>query len=296
MRQGLTNGMGPRFGAGAALLLAACAGTPGAIDAAPTPANLTANEFPGAASVLTGFSPCDDGEWRAGDAVLFGLRLRRDGELRRWLLRLEVVQPTCDEEPRVWDIEVNGTPERFESALCRLRATVCDGDGIVLGESVVSAPRDFLANGFASVCASIVAGKPTTAREMAFGVVSAMALLETVRQDPALSPVFWAVVEKPSVWSLLGNLGVSLLVRPDFESVAVRAAPDAAMPVATAFGVPVELQVNERPALLAELIVGAPHAPLGVGAGVLAAKARHPSVPGLEVELRLLAARRAARR
>jgi len=38
-------------------------------------------------------------EWRAGDAVLYGLRLRQGNRLRHWLLHVEVEQPQARASP-----------------------------------------------------------------------------------------------------------------------------------------------------------------------------------------------------
>lgn len=291
--------------------LGACANT-ATVALRPGPATVTADEFPGAARLLEGFSPLVYGdEWSAGDAVLYGLRLRRGAELQHWLLHLRLDEPLLPTQPLVWNLQVNGEAQQFESRLAQVTATVADKDGHVLGTTTPSMPRDFLAQGIWEACARIprdsgaltstdgaqVAGAAAAgaeARRLAEAVVCAMALLDTVRGDPLLSPILWSVVEKPSIWSVISNLGVAVVVQPRFRQAREVAPPLSKMPHVKAWRVPIDLFVNEVPALVAELVVGASLPPFGVGGGILGAVARHPSDPEVEFEILLLAARRGA--
>jgi hypothetical protein len=266
------------------------------------PQALLAAEFPAAKALLAGYvDGSADATWQVGDAVLYGLRLQRDGVEQRWLLSLVVDELAPPVPPRVWTFEVDGTDQRFESSLCRVTACVYDGDGRELARSQPLVPQQFLARGFASVCATTWAarragGKPPAARDVAAGVVSAVALLETVRQDRALAPVLWAVVDKPSLWSVIGNLGATVLVRPHLDRFVPCATPNPAMPFGSAWRVPMSLFVNDQPALEAELVVADSTPPFAVGAGVLAAVARHPTRPDVRCEMLLLGAGRTAAR
>lgn len=263
---------------------------------------LLAAEFPAAKGLLAGYAEGRaEAAWRVGDAVLYGLRLHRDGTEQRWLLSLVVDDLAPPVPRRVWTLEVDGQDQRFESTLCRVTAIVYDADGHELARSQPLVPQQFLSEGFASVCATTwaarrAAGKPPAARDVAAGVVSAVALLETVRQDRALAPVLWAVVDKPSFWSVLGNLGATVLVRPHLDRFVPCATPSPAMPFGSAWRVPMSLFVNDQPALEAELVVAHPAPPFAVGAGVLAAVARHPTRADVRCEMLLLGAGRAVGR
>lgn len=290
------------------LLLTACAGAP-QVTLSPGAASLAAAEFPGAARLLDGFSPFTfASEWVPGDTVLYGLRLRRGATQQRWLLRLRLdeVDVDVDAAPLRWDLQVNGEMQRFESVHSRVTATVADADGNVLGSSRPRMPRDFLARGFAPACEQVRAYREAhpdldtaqgfydgvDARLLAEAVVSAMALLDTVRNDPLLSPILWQVVRRPSLLSVLGNLGVSVVVQPRFLRATQTVPPIAEMPHGAVWRVPIDLLVNDSPALVAELVVGTSRPPFGVGGGILGAIARHPSDPDVEFEVLLLAARR----
>lgn len=262
------------------------------------PASLLATEFPAARTLLAGYvDGSAEGTWRVGDTLLYGLRLQRGGEEQRWILSLAVEDLVPEVAPRVWTFDVDGKDERFESSLCRVAAVVYDANGQELARSQPLVPQQFLASGFAAVSAATWAarrngGRPPLARDVAAGVVSAVALLETVRQDPALAPVLWAVVDKPSLWSVLGHFGATVLVRPHLDRIVPCATPSPAMPFGGAWRVPMSLFVNDQPALATELVVAEPAPPFAVGAGVLAAVARHPTRPDVRCEMLLLAAGR----
>lgn len=282
-------------------LLTACANAPD-FSVRPAPAELTRAEFPGAARLLAGFSPLTfRAEWLPGDTVLYGLRLRRGAELQRWLLCLHVEQVDVPASQRVWNLQVNGEPVQFRSGASRVLALVADEHGAVLGATHPLMPRDFLARGLAHACERVTEngdvrrgrGDGVDPRLLAEAVVSAMALLDTVREDPLLSPILWQVVQRPSLWSVVSSLGVAIVVQPRFAQTQEVAPPLDGVPHARAFRLPIDLFVNDTPALCAELTVGTALPPFGVGGGILGAVARHPTDPDVQFEVLLLAARRA---
>lgn len=290
----------------------------GAEPAAPGP-----GDFPGAVALLDGFDALDssgepgaDGEWRAGDEVLYGLRLQRGGQVRHWLLHLRVTEPVAllrdrdgrsrgEPMPTVdWRIRVDGEQRCFPTRHCRVLATVCDAEGRVLGRSEPELPRDFVARGISAACervlqqragagdgAATVAIGPEDVEVFAEGTLCAVALLQVVQEDSVLAPLLWEVVDPPSLWSVLGNLGVRVVVRPQFLEAVAAASPVPAFP-APAFRVPMSLLVNEAEALCVGLTVTGPRSPLGLCGGVLAAEAWHPVDSGRRFTLLLLAARR----
>ncbi len=294
---------------------AACAG-PAVMTLSPPPPALSPADFPGRARLLDGFAPLADGapQWLPGDAVLFGLRLRRGDDCRHWLLhlRLDEIDAVDDRgeplPPVHWELLVDGAPQRFTSAQAHVTATVTDRDGNRLGSSTSAVPRDFLVRGFGPACRPVAAAlgrHPGIAgsdafyaaietRPLAEAVVSAMAMLACVQRDAVLAEILWQVVQRPSWWSVVGNLGVSIVVRPRFHATVAAAAPVAGLPHEGLWRVPVELLVNDAPALDVELVVGTTRPPFVLGAGIVGAVARHPRDPSIEFSLLLLAARRGA--
>jgi hypothetical protein len=268
--------------------------------------------------VLSGFDAlASDAEWRAGDEVLFGLRLRRGRSAQHWLLHLRVTEPVAiaranDEVPRgshlppvEWTIRINGEAQGFSSARCRTIATVLDADGNVLGRTEPELPRDFLGNGFGRACELVEQGaqrrergdrvaafyRGLDMRPFSEATVTAVALLQVVQDDDVLSPLLWQVIERPSVWSVVTNLGARVILRPRFHAaVEVPSAVPAVAP--TAWQVPMTLLVNDETALLMDRFVTPSAPPVSLCGGVLGASARHPRDADVEFSLLLLAARR----
>ncbi len=308
----------------AALLAAAGCHGPAEADLEPggvVPQVATAADFPGGPSVLEGFDALEPGStWRAGDEVLFGLRLRRGQTARHWLLHLRVTEPVAiardgDElargkhlPPVEWTIRINGEAQRFSSARCRALATVLDARGNVLGRSEPQLPRDFLAGGFGAACELVAQGAQRRARgdqvaafyrglEMrpfSDATVTAVALLQVVQDDDVLSPLLWEVIERPSLWSIVANLGARVILRPRFHAAVERASAVPAV-APTAWQVPMSLLVNDETVLVVDLFVTPSAPPVALCGGVLGAIARHPRDADVEFSLLLLAARRGPR-
>ncbi|MCA8952482.1 MAG: hypothetical protein KDE27_23425 [Planctomycetes bacterium] len=309
----------PRLGLGlAALLTAACSSVPLELRA-PDPAltvSVDAAEFPGATRLLRGFDQRDTASaWQDGDRVLFGLRLKNGTETRRWLLRLEVALRTDpgegdDRAPidqRSWHYTavIADEPRRIEidSRLARVRVTVHDQQAELLGESSVFLPADLMTRGLLpgvecalthqqqggdfSSFASVEQVRP-----MAEGLVALIALLQVVQNDDVLEDYFWQVVQKPSVWSVIAGFGVRASLTASLEkSTAVTALP-AQLPAGTrAYATPLRVDVNDNPALLADVVVVDAARPYALCAGIVAATARHPNKPDVTFDVQLLAAR-----
>jgi hypothetical protein len=298
--------------------LAACASAPQPdVELGPPVLDLAPADFPGAGAMLSGFdAPGGEAEWRAGDEVLFGLRLRHGGRDRHWLLRVELEQAEALDdaaeqgktpavlEPVTWPIKVNGESAQFRSRLCRVLVTVADRDGKVLARSHPLLPRDFLQHGFQPACSAVrklLDDRPglrhqahfyalLDERLLAESVVCALALLQVVQGDEVLSPLLWEVVQRPSLLSLIGNFGANVVVQPRFQ-LTERASPPSAVPAGEAWRVPMRLFVNDTPGLDIELLVGRTVQPFALCGAILSAVARHPSERGREFTMLLLAAR-----
>jgi len=276
-------------------------------------ARLDARDFPAPARMLRGFDRRGGAEdWRAGDEVLFGLRLRKGGTERHWLLQLRVLDPLvandAGEHPNVeWWLRINGQQEHFTSRQCRIEAVVMDSEGQVLGRSQPRLPRDFLTSGVAGACRLIdervpqemrgITGPsgevvlPVATRELAEATVCAVSMLQVVQEDDVLAPLLWEVVEKPSLWSVVTNLGASVVLRPEFQRVARERSPLPGNYDPT-WSLPMELEVNDKAALSLELLVAESSPPFAVCGGLFGATARHPRDAGVEFSLLLLSARR----
>lgn len=308
------------------VVLCCCSASAPEVRIAAVPEYLSPASFPGAPALLRGFDAlASDTEWRAGDEVLYGLRLRHGAQARHWLLHLRVTEPLAvareDEEvaagdllpPLEWSIRINGEPREFRSRRCRVMATVTDEAGRVLGRSEPLLPRDLLDQGFSRACALVRqrfaegrsrdGGAPDRASPLAGAfyegmdvgpladaTVCTIALLQVVQEDAVLAPLLWEVVERPSFWSVVSNFGARVVLRPRFH-----AATEAPSPLDCDAGdvwrVPMSLVINDVPALHADLLVGTTAPPFALCGGVLLIMARHPSAD-VEFSCLLLGTRR----
>lgn len=311
---------------GAAVLtamLCACAGTP-VPPPPPTPElelDLHPTELPAYERMLEGFDPVVTArDWRRGDRALLGLELRDGEETRRWLVLVTVEDVALSRvgqrgevvsERMTWQVPIRDRGNlEFTSEMMALRVLVADEDGRPLGESMVKVPRQLLEKGFARACAANEHGPPILAfdpdsphppdegppedkRPHAEAVLSLVALLGIVKEDPILSSLMWEVVEPPSLLSVIWNLGVTVTLRAHFtQAVRARSPPPHLPDTGAVWWVPFTLLVNDSPALFCELLVTSPWAPITLSGGIVGIHARHPSRPDLQFTMALLAARR----
>lgn len=276
----------------------------------------TAADFPGASRLLAGFDAAGDDTWRAGDEVLFGLQLRSGTDVQRWLLHLRLIEPKAIARagegapehsplpPLQFTFHVAGAPRQYASVPSRAIATVCDADGNVLGRSEPVLPRDFLARGFAEACGAVMSWLPRSHdaesvdrflrdKETLFAeaTITAVALLRVVQDDRVLSPLLWQVMEKPSLWSVVSSLGVSVTLQPNFHVAAHVEQP--ACGGVSPWRVPMAVLVNDQRALDTELSVVPAVRPFALCGGIVGITARNPHDPTREASLVLLAARTA---
>lgn len=283
-------------------------------DPATAPA-LTLSEFPGA---TIGFDDrSDDPSWQGNDEVLFALRLRKGDEVHRWLLRLEVMLGerlvARIDNDNEHDIELWGTQTwtwtstregvtrhlTATSKMLPILVTVGDEHGTELDRSVVRLPANLLGRGVLPAVELALHEEATTEpvdddalRPMVEAMIAMMALLNVVQQDDALAEYFWQVVERPSVWSVVTSLGVRATLSMPFEQSLPATRLPAELPAAdSAYVVPLRIDVNGSPALLADVVATDARRPYALCGGMVAAIARHPSNPHITFELQLLSAR-----
>jgi hypothetical protein len=282
-------------------------------DASTVP-TLTLAEFPGA---TTGFDDRrDDDAWDGSDQVVFALRLRKGAEVHRWLLTLDVIlgenliamvdggkQRISLWQDKTWTYEwtENGkaTEQSVTSKMLPVGVTVHDEAGRKLSNSVVKLPSRLLGRGLLPAIetsfeiAARQGQAPTEAdgRPLIEAMLGMMSLLNVVQEDDALADYFWQVVEKPSVWSLITGLGARASMSMPFEqSLPATRLPANLPPTEPAYVVPVRIDVNGSPALLADVVAVDARRPYALCGGMVAAVARHPSNPDITFELQLIAA------
>lgn len=253
--------------------------------------------FAGYQQLLDGFDPATTAsDMRAGDQVLYGLRLEKRGRVRTRFVLVEALDP---QHKRYVD-KLDGV---HHTLLARVR--VLDADMNELGRDEVLIWRHRLVRGLARACRgetpapgpaatpatgvqAVFAGWRPTERQLAH--LSLRSMLRIVRESAVLRDVFWQVLDPPSLFSVIREFGIKVRLRSNFDrSTAVdNLAPWAG----TTYELPVELEVNDQPALRCKFFVTDPDSPLNLCAGVLAITAWHPRQPATRLQLRLLAARR----
>lgn len=295
--------------------LCSCRAAPPAI-VPPDPGNtphLEFAQFPGARTGFDDRSP--DAAWDGNDEVLFALRLRKGAEVHRWLLHLEVVLgehliARVDNDPdhriELWETRTwtwtethDGTSQDVTttSRMLPVLVTIRDQHGARLDHSLVKLPANLLGRGLLPAIERARHADPEplagdASRPMVEAMIATMALLHVVQQDDVLADYFWQVVEKPGLWSVLTHLGVQATMTMPFEqSLPATRLPAGLPPVDRAFVVPLRIEVNGHPALLADVVAVDAARPYALCGGMVAAVARHPTRPEITFELQLLAAR-----
>lgn len=129
---------------------------------------------------------------------------------------------------------------------------------------------------------------------LAFSVYFALrTFFSAAMEIPACQEVLEQVIQKPSVWSVLGRFGVSSNFEYGWHEVQIAPGVTVAgeQPV---FLLPLRVALNATPAVKATLAVTAPRPPLQTAAGIIALCAEHPTAPDRRLFIRALSARRAA--
>lgn len=255
---------------------------------------VAASTFAATADLPAGFDARAPGIGVAvGDEVLFGLRLKREHDVRDWLLHIAVEGL----EPVSWTYEDGKARE-----LVRVRSAVHAGDGALLGAETLKLERDFLERGLARACRGEGIGKTLENRgpedwpETVRAQIALSQFLAIARKSPILRPLLYEVVDMPSLWSVITHFGARMSMRAHFDDVRVVAGErlgDAAVP---AWSLPHELLINGDPALHNHILVTDPHSPLALCAGIVAITSVHPTDPSRAFTMRLVAARRGGQR
>lgn len=124
----------------------------------------------------------------------------------------------------------------------------------------------------------------------AFSVYFALrAFYQACSDIPACRDVLEQVIQKPSAWSLVKNLGVGMNFEYGWhrvQSLKLDDLPDAG----PAYILPLRLSANQQPTLDAVLLATTTRPPLRTCAGIIALTAAHPTDEHKRVFLRLLSA------
>jgi hypothetical protein len=134
---------------------------------------------------------------------------------------------------------------------------------------------------------------PEQERALAGGVPALLSFFNTVQKTPELESILLKVLSRPSIWSIVGHLGVSvnLAIGQPKDRVGPLHLADWGHPAdSRLFSLPVEVLINKHHALTLTLVVTAPHPPLLTCGGIAGFLAENPDRQDNYLTLRVISA------
>jgi len=269
----------------------------------------------GELSLPRGFDePLDEASWRNGDAVSYRVRLERGEEREEWGLSFSC--GGLDREQRGF-LEYTADGESRSTPLgetVQVVSTVRESGRRGLGTSLVQLPSGLLEAGLYPMCElladltvaereeliaseardldpALAARRADVVEATLIGVSTLEQVVTVLRDDPVLSDVLWAVLEKPPLLSLIATGGrVDVTIHANWTRVrpAEFRSGDRVLP---AHFVPLGISVNGHRALEAELTIVRPVPPYHMAGGLARLVGRSPKRDDVRVVLELESAR-----
>lgn len=278
---------------------------------------LDAEEQTGA--LLAGFDPPEPAaDWRAGDRVLYALTTTSAKRTQTKLIEIEllgrctlVLANSSSLAPFLFEsvtltATVGSKQVEWSSELLRLGVRVFEADGRLVQRTEAKVPETVLRSGLVPGLEFYAAlkdrapgdGTPielTDQEVRVFGEMLAMlpTLLQILQDDGVLEPLLRGVVGPPPLLSLLKFRGIEIGVSAQLQDAAVLgdhpSHPSASGPI---HRLPLQLTVNDAPALDLSLEVTRTDPPLRLSGGILALRGVACRGAERSVTLELRAARR----
>jgi hypothetical protein len=134
-------------------------------------------------------------------------------------------------------------------------------------------------------------------RSLAGAIPAMLSYFNVVQQTEGLEDILLKVVRKPSLWSIIKNVGVSVDLR--FDAHAMIPAPTApwgafAGSASSLYYVPISVDLNHQPALRVTFVVTNPRPPLLSCGGIIGMLAEKPGDNETYMILRIVSARMAS--
>ena len=251
---------------------------------------------------FSGFDePTGDRAPRQGDAALYALILDGPDTSERWLMTLAVEDDAAVREDgkvairiTVSDLEGDREVGATEQVRVKNLTTGLFPAAVKLHEIVEDAEPEAKVDDPEAESGDPAAGADGEERggESGRSVKSTMSLVGALRRNDQLASMIWQAVQKPSLLSVLLNLGVTADVEllPSELYPSSPPLPDWGL---TSYRVPLKLDLNGVPSLLCSIVTIDPVAPLSVGGGIVSLIAQRPDA-STRLTMHLLAARRRA--
>ena len=266
----------------------------------------------------------EDGPGRERDLLTTLVTLRDGKSSRQWLIRFQISPLTEKEQATTVKTTVTmnlnqGRLHRFEAGASlaldihtigpfvaeqksapkemRARARISP-DLLTIGLDRSS--RAMLANLAAiqdrkkSGAAVVVLSEADERANVAF-FPALMAFMNGVQETPGLRDILWAMIEKPSAWSIIkqgGKIVLSLSLGGDDSVAALDRYPGWSAPGWPLYRMSPVLTLNGQPALFCSLFVTTPRPPLLITAGIIGIVAETPGHADRHLDIRILASRR----
>ncbi len=240
-----------------------------------------------------------DHPFHRGDRLTFQVELLDEGGTTVHFLDLAVLGPTMvdgEHSTTTMTMTIAGEETKIDSPSHGITLSLLGADGVPVESSRVSLSEAVVQDHTAAVrAAEQLRGmvhqaelhgtpeRPPTEMELEYArleeslvlsVRSLIALQGLALDDDLLADLAWSVIDKPDLLSVVANLGVHVTLVVQYEDARVLASPPEHLEGAC--WLPLELLVNDTPALELDLLVVPPRPPHSVTGGILAFEARHP--------------------
>ena len=213
---------------------------------------------------------------RARDAAIYSIRLATPGRARTWFLRLFAMR----NYPKALGTIKLSTGQVFETrGALDTRIELYDARGKLLSASTEAISNEGHSLGLVALCErGIRRGRelranprspepsPTRAGTLAFWALETM--MRIAQNNKTLAPVMLEVVEKPSLISILTNLGVTVIISLELEHT---------RRVGDSFDVPFTIRANGQVALRGSIRARKTSRSLALVAGITSIAGAHPN-------------------
>ena len=234
------------------------------------------------------------------------------------------VQPDANRRAEIRKASLARTSDRqvdrglpvTDMPLARIRVEAFDANGISLGSADSAATVRQLRAGLLPACEAgyaqrdVMRGRVALGRDaemleldgqqyddvraVGYGVSACRHFFRILQANPVTKNILFEVIALPTLWSVITNLGVDIAFEVDFFD---------ACPIERSrypsidhelWSTPLNLRLNDQPALMTRIIAGPSDSPNATAAGVFSVVGRHPSDPNRRVHVQLLGNRRKA--
>ena len=244
--------------------------------------------------------------WRVGDEVVYAVELAVEEERRAWVVEIRLLAPPSEDGPMRATYTWTRNGVTVEESIPTAQALIRTDDGAEVRSRLSWVPAAYMERGLLRGCLAAEglsgAGPEGVAqaldeeaqRAIAESAGALFAFFQVVQGNEDLARILAVAVQRPSLASLIANLGrVNLNLSADFTACERMPSPlPAPLAELECFRVPGQIHANDELALEYELVVASAEPPLHLAAGLLQLEGRHPNEPGRSVSVSLLAARR----